>query len=292
MSRPRILVTGRGTSGSWQIRGVQLGRAMGATVDANASAATIAAHDVVVVVKRGTDDLLQRIHASGRPMVWDVVDAWPQPAGSEWGRPACMHWLALRLRAMRPAACIAATNGMARDIEEFHVPALRVWHHARPGQPINPIREQMLVVGYEGSEAHLGTWRRHLEAACRQLGLQLVLQPAHLADVDVVVALRQATGYAARAWKSNVKLANAQGSGTPAIVGLDRSYADTDLGDNAVAVASPQALVAALRGLAPQPLRATLSASMRLDAPTLQTCATAYAEFLAAVAAQQQARHT
>lgn len=281
----RVLITGRGTSGSWQIRGVQIGRAIGATVEANANAATIAAHDVVVVVKRAPDDLVQRIHASGRPLVWDVVDGWPQPGGNDWPRPACLSWLALRLRALRPIGCIAASRGMAADIEELGYPALPVWHHARPGQPVNPIREHVGLVGYEGSEAHLGTWRGHVEAACRQLGLRFVLQPQHLADVDVVVALRAATGYAARHWKSNVKLANAQGSGTPAIIGPERAYFDTDRGDNADAIASPQALLVALRDLAPRGVRAMRSVSMRQDAPTLQACAAEHLEFITALVA-------
>ena len=45
-----LLVTGSGKSGSWQIRGVELGRAIGATVLANAI--DIGPFDVALVVKR------------------------------------------------------------------------------------------------------------------------------------------------------------------------------------------------------------------------------------------------
>lgn len=287
---PRILITGKGTSGSWKIRGEQLGAAIGATVVAQASRAVIDAHDLVVLVKRGPEDLVRRIRESGKPLVWDVVDAWPQPTGSNWPREACLQWLRQRLHELRPAACIAATRVMQRDIEAERVPALCVWHHARPGLQVNPIREQMRLVGYEGSEAHLGTWRQHIDAACQELGLRFVLQPQHLADVDVVVALRQANGYAAMQWKSNVKLANAQGSGTPAIVGMERSYADTDRRGYAAAVAYPQDLVQALHDLAPKWNRARLGAAMRDDAPGLGACAAAYLDFLTSVAAQQAGR--
>jgi hypothetical protein len=290
MSGPRILITGKGTSGSWKIRGEQLGRAIGATVVAQASRAVIEAHDLVVLVKRGPEDLVRRIHESGKPLVWDVVDAWPQPAGSQWPRPACLQWLRQRLNELRPAACVAATRGMERDIQAERVSALCVWHHARPGLQVNPIREQMRMVGYEGSEAHLGVWRQHVDAACRELGLQFLLQPHQLADVDVVVALREANGYAAMQWKSNVKLANAQGSGTPAIVGMERSYADTNRRGYAAAVASPQDLVQSLRDLAPKWERARLGAAMRDDAPGLGACAAAYLDFLTSVAAQQAGR--
>lgn len=284
---PRILITGKGTSGSWKIRGEQLGRAIGATVVAQASRAVIEEHDLVVLVKRGPDDLVRRIRESGKPLVWDVVDAWPQPAGSDWRREACLQWLRQRLNDLRPAACVAATETMQYDIEAEHVPALCVWHHARPGLQVNPIREQMRLVGYEGSEAHLGTWRQHIEAACQELGLRFVLQPQHLADVDVVVALRQATGYAAMQWKSNVKLANAQASGTPAIVGKERSYADTNRRGFAQSVDSPKDLVQALHDLAPKWKRAQLGEAMRHEAPTLGACALSYYDFLTSVAAHR-----
>lgn len=286
---PRILITGKGTSGSWQIRGVQLGGAIGATVMAHASRAVIDAHDVVVLVKRGPEDLVRRIHESGKPLIWDVVDAWPQPVGNAWSQEACLHWLRGRLRDLRPAACVAATPAMESEIEAERVPALCVWHHARPGQAINPVRKQLHTIGYEGSEAHLGGWLAHLEAAARRARLQFVLQPAQLADVDIVVALRDQAGYAARQWKSNVKLANAQGSGTPAIVGVECAYRATASRAEFV-IANPRDLVLAIEHFRPVAVRRAAADAMLPAAPSLQACAATYLEFIAAVAAQQAGR--
>ena len=77
----RILVTGGGTSGSWKIRGEQLGEAICADVLPRAGFADCSAAELIVVVKRAPPELLDTVRRSGRPWVWDVVDAWPQRPG-------------------------------------------------------------------------------------------------------------------------------------------------------------------------------------------------------------------
>jgi hypothetical protein len=76
-----VLVTGSGRSGSWIIRGEQLGRAMGATVLANAI--DIGPFDVAVVVKRPPVDLVRRIHTAAVPLVWDIVDRGQAPVADD-----------------------------------------------------------------------------------------------------------------------------------------------------------------------------------------------------------------
>ena len=117
-----LLVTGSGKSGSWQIRGVELGRAMGATVLANAI--DIGPFDVAVVVKRPPVDLVRRIHDAAVPLVWDIVDAWPQPHGNAWGRAEGINWLAGMISTIRPRALVAATQAMAADCKVFGLPVL------------------------------------------------------------------------------------------------------------------------------------------------------------------------
>ena len=92
----KLLFTGRGTSGSWQIRGLQLAKAMGAT--ALPQARDIGPYDMAVIVKRAEPDLVARIHAAGVPLIWDVVDAYPQPIGNTWDRPKCIAWLRQQVR--------------------------------------------------------------------------------------------------------------------------------------------------------------------------------------------------
>lgn len=224
----KILVTGRGVSGSWKVRGEQLGAAIGATVEPKAS--KIAGFDLVILVKRERADLLYRLHASGVPIVWDVVDSWPQPAGNSWDQAQCMGWLRAEVAKIRPMGIVAATKVMAEDCAEFGVPVLSLPHHARPGLTINPIRREVKTVGYEGGTQYLGRWERVLEAECKARGWRWVMNPPSLCELDIGIAVREQDGYAAKQWKSNVKLANFQGSGTPCVLNGEAGYRETQRG--------------------------------------------------------------
>lgn len=271
-----ILVTGSGSSGSWQIRGVQLGAAIGATV--LAKAVDIDPFDAAIVVKRPPLDLVSRIHRAGVPLIWDVVDAWPQPAGNDWCRSACMDWMRDQMAAIRPAAVVAATKAMAKDLWEFGVPVLALPHHARPGQRRNPIR-QAAVVGYEGAENYIRAWRPVIEAACRIRGLQFVINPPDLDQVDIVLALRDSTGYAPRNWKSNVKLANAQGTGTPIIACTESGYLETSCGAE-VWADTPAEFQLALDDLRDTAHRRALSVTLAAAAPRIDAVAATYLAWL------------
>lgn len=225
-----ILVTGKGKSGSWAIRGCQLGAAIGATVIPNASESDIRRSDLVVLVKRPTDEILAYCRKHSRPIVWDVVDAWPQPHGNDWDRDICMDWLRSQVFAIKPRAIVAATQKMADDCSHFGVPVLWLPHHHRPGIERNPIRERIEVVGYEGGEAYIHKWKRYISVACDNIGARFVVNPQRLADVDVVLALRDARGYAPRNWKSGCKSENAKGSGTPIIACREAGYLELSCG--------------------------------------------------------------
>lgn len=270
-----MIVTGRGTSGSFAIRGVQLGAAIGATVEANATKPK--GYDLAIVVKRCPSDLLHRLRQAGVPIVWDVVDGWPQPHGNLWDRGQCLAWLRGKVAEFNPVGLVAATRAMADDCAEFGLPALWLVHHARPGQKRNPLREKVRTVGYEGGEAYLGRWRGVLEQECKQRGWSFVVNPPALADLDIVVALREADGYAARKFKSNVKLANAQGSGTPSIVNREAGYLETCCPEQHFADTDAE-LHAALDALTPLDARRAQVAQYR--APLLEDVAEKYRAWL------------
>lgn len=272
----KVLITGRGTSGSWQIRGVQLGQVLNAAVVPNA--VDVAAYDLAVLVKRPTPDLLDRLHAVKVRIIWDVVDAWPQPAGNDWGREQCLKWLADQVAEIRPAGIVAATQAMATDCERFGVPVLALPHHARPGLRMNPIRP-IKVVGYEGGEQYIARWRPVIEAECTRRGWQFVTQPAELADIDIVLALRDSSGYAPRNWKSGVKLANAEGSGTPVVCGREAGYLETASGAERWAD-TPEELAAAFDSLDPTEERLAASRRLKDAAPSIDSIATTYLSWL------------
>jgi hypothetical protein len=221
----RTLILGNGKSGSWRIRGEQLGNAIGATVAVRPG--DIVGFERAVFVKRVDARALDLVRKAKLPVIWDIVDAWPQPHGNTWNQDACLRWLKGQLEAIKPYAVVAATKTMKEDIVKkigFKGPILALPHHARPGQAINPIRPEVRRVGYEGGVAYLGAWAELLERECAKRGWTFVLNPPALADLDIVVAFRDARGYAARQWKSNVKLANAQGSGTPFVGNPEAGY--------------------------------------------------------------------
>lgn len=272
----RVLMTGRGKSGSWAIRGQQLGKAIGANVIPNAL--DVAPYDLAVLVKRPTEELLRRLHRSEVPVIWDVVDAYPQPAGNAWNRPRCFEWLADQVKGIRPAAIVAATRAMADDCHMFGLPVLTLPHHARPGLRQNPIRP-LKVLGYEGGQQYLGRWFPIIQRQCAERGLEFVLNPAEVSDVDILLALRDCDGYAPRHWKSNVKLANAQGSGTPVICNREAGYLETASGAEQWAD-NEEELSAALDLLTPIEARRTAAKVLRDAAPEIESIAATYLAWL------------
>lgn len=275
----RILVVGNGKSGSWKIRGEQLGRAIGATVDPFAENGA-KGFDLAIVVKRTRADVLQRLRAAGVPLVWDIVDAWPQPVGNTWDQAKCITWLRNAIAAMQPHALVTATRQMLVDART-PLPAIALPHHVRPGLKRNPVRPEVRKVGYEGGEHYLGKWRAVLERECAARGWEFVVNPPDLADLDIVVALRDCPGYAPEAWKSNVKLANAQGSGTPFIGVPEMGYVETKCGAELWAHSEVQ-LIKALNKLTSFGMRAAISEQLREHAKqySLDVVAQQYAYWL------------
>lgn len=227
----KILVTGRGSSGSWKVRGEQIGHALGAMVKPLAGLSDMRAADVILVVKRVPDELLANLRRSGRPWVYDIVDAYPQPECSMWNREQAIAWVRNYVQRLRPAAVIWPNQRM-RDDCNGDIPGGTVYHHCRPGMRRNPIRERILTVGYEGSERYIHEWLPVIERECRARGARFVMNPPDLAALDVVLALRggERDCYCTRQWKSNVKLANAHGSGTPFIGASECGYIETRCG--------------------------------------------------------------
>lgn len=273
------LVTGKNRSGSWQIRGEQLGRAIGADVVLRAE--KVSGYDLAIVIKRAPFDTLRRIRVAHVPLVWDIVDAWPQPEGNSWGRSRCLEWLRGELEGMRPQAVITTTKKMAEDVAEagFKGPVLALPHHARPNQSVNPIRGNVGVVGYEGGEQHLGPKRDWVVDECTPRGWNFVLNPPALAQLDIVVAFRHLSGYAANKWKSNVKLANAQGSGTPCVLAYEAGYEETASGAECWASTSEQ-LRAAFDFLTPVAVRKEKAAQLLCSAPSLIGISSGYRQWL------------
>lgn len=224
----RILVTGSGCSGSWKIRGVQLGAALGAVVSPRASLAQCKDADIIVGVKRVPPETLQAIRDSRKPWVWDVVDAWPQPAGVSYNRMQAVKWLRAALDSASPSAVVWPTRAM-QDDAGYARPQKVVYHHAWPKYQPAPLNEVVRRVGYEGGTRYLGRWAGPLRKLCAMVGAELVIN-GDLSTCDIGVALRDAGGYPAQQWKSNCKLANLQALGIAAICSPESGYRETSSG--------------------------------------------------------------
>lgn len=249
-----ILFTGKGTGGSWKIRGDQLGGATG-KVRPKASLQECRAADLIVVVKRINGPFFRSVLQSGTPWIWDLVDFYPQPQCSTWSRSRAINWLRSQIKAANPDGIIWPNARMQEDAE---LPGEVIYHHARPA-PLNPLREQVRVIGYDGCVDYLGSWQPILQRLCAARGWQFKTG-IPLDQMDIVVALRDGkyNGYVQANWKSNVKLANAHGTGTPFIGAPEPGYLETATGEERF-ITSEAELAAALDDLADYETRKRVS---------------------------------
>jgi hypothetical protein len=271
----RVLITGNGSSGSWGIRGDQLGGAIGADVIPRATSVT--GYDVCVIVKRHPHSIVQACRDARVPLVWDVVDPWPQPRGNNWSEDEAKAWLHTELMRVNPVLAIAATHRMAADIRAMGWRSVCVPHHAHPAITRNGVRPEVSVVGYEGSLSQLGAWIGVVQAECDRRGWRFVLNGDYR-TYDIVLGLREATGYPASAWKSCVKLANAQAASVPFVGSLEWGYAEIRVPGIERFVQSPGGLRQAFDALAPEKERRRVADWMATTAPllTLENAATQY----------------
>lgn len=277
----RILVVGVGR-GSWEVRGRQLGAAIGARVTSSPTVADWKWADLCVIVKRGFESFAKTAARFGVPIVWDAVDFWQQP---EENQTSVEDAPALARRCMggiTPALIIGATQAMAKALGGVYLP-----HHSRPGLVPTPPRETVKTVAYEGTKKYLGRWHGWLTEACEQRGWSFVVNPPNLAEADIIVAFRDGRwdGPICREWKSGVKVVNAMAAGRP-IVGQSTA-AISELRPACEIVESPHVqLNAAFDALAPRAARERVFTDPLAGVAkeyTLSAVAARYREILSAV---------
>ena len=273
-----VLFTGRGTGGSWAIRGDQLGGKIGrakgkATLDDMREA------DLIVLVKRPAPGMIDNISKSGKPWVWDVVDFYPQPACTDWSKDKAIEWVRNQIKAFATLAVIWPNQRMADDCGAG-AGDLVLYHHHRIGMARNPVLDAVRVVGYEGGKV-LGKWEKALASLCRERGWKLAVNAGTHADWDVCVAFRDTpfNGYVQRHWKSNVKLSNCHGSGTPFIGSKESGYTETEAGGE-VWCDNIDGLSEAFDAVEPWQYRSMVSESFLASAITLDDSANALNRWL------------
>lgn len=263
----QILTTGKGSSGSWQIRGVQLGGKVG-TVKPRATIDDCLKSDVIVWVKRICPEFIS-VKQSGKPWIWDLVDFYPQPQCSKWSKQQAVDWVNLQIEHYKPDGIIWPNSQMMNDCG---LAGEVIYHHGRQA-PLNPVRERVRVVGYEGSEKYLGRWRVAIEAECKRRGWTFKTGvPLHETDICVAFRDGEFNGYAQSHWKSNVKLANCHITGTPFIGLPEPGYRETMSGDECFAY-SVSDLPVLFDILEPKKTRQEISQSFRQSSISLHSVA-------------------
>lgn len=234
----KILFTGKGSSGSWKIRGLQIANALGAQAFAKASFKLCSQADLIVAVKRLDPQLIDNINRSGRPWVWDLVDFYPQPTCTSWTREKAVSWVAKAVENLRvkPVGIIWPCAKMMDDctpsLQSYEFRNRVIYHHHRPGLCAAPPRKKLSCLGYEGSPNYIVPFLPSIRAACERLNVEFVVNPERLTDCDALLALRcpSTNGYVQRNWKSNVKLANAHAVGVPFLAQRESAYLETASG--------------------------------------------------------------
>lgn len=236
-----VLFVGSGHGGSWQIRGLQIGKALGARVTSRPMDADWHWADLVVLVKHAAEQYGADARASGARIVWDVLDWWKQPEQNQCDIQDVINDIHAIQREFRIDALIGATQAMADELGGICIP-----HHSRPGLRPLKVRDRIGLVAYEGTPKYLGSWRRAIETICFERNIRFAVNPPDLAEADVIVAFRgeQWDGPICRRWKSGVKYANAIALGRPVLT--QRSEAFFEVGTCGALVDAPSALAGML----------------------------------------------
>lgn len=208
-----VLIVGAG-KGSWEMRGLQIGAALGASMSSQPTDADWQWADVAILIKKHAERWAPQAHRFRVPIVWDVLDCWGQPGENRWTVDEGKRHIAVLQQRIKPVAMIAATQRMAADIGGEYIP-----HHCRWGLRPQPIRAHVWTVAYEGSERYLGVWEPAIRKTCQRRGWRFVINGADVSTADILVAFRDGMwdGPICRAWKSGVKFVNAIAAGRPMV---------------------------------------------------------------------------
>lgn len=272
----KILIVGNG-KGSYQMRAIQLGAAIGACVTTSPADAEIKAADVVVLVKKHGAPFASTVRKFGKPIVWDALDFWSQPRENGADEALAFAILKNHINAIKPTLTIGATRAMAEACGGAYLP-----HHSWKGLTPTSARGKVQTVAYEGSPIYLGRWAEWLQAECRARGWAFVLNPPDLRVADLIVSLRdgQWDGWICQQWKSGVKLVNAIAAGRPVI--SQHSAAMRELQPNGSVVETRSQLSSALDAWVDVDARAAVVEHCCAIAPhyTLEAVASQYRAIL------------
>lgn len=264
---------------SFVIRGRQLAEAIGARAVFRPTPEDLATADIIVAVKRCSAELARAIRKTGKPWVYDILDCWGQPRQSKMKPADARAWLRSRINELEPTGLVCTTTTMLTDICPRQ-PALVLPHHGW-ARSINPIRDEAAVIGYEGHPRYLEGWHETIERVCDKRRLSFFANPSDFGSIDIVLAVRGEAwdGYPSRSWKSNVKVANAQITGTPVIAMAEAGCQEFESGGEEW-IDGPRDLEEAVDRLLPWSVREDRAKRLLAGAITIGSVAGRYRHWL------------
>ncbi len=271
--------------GSFEMRGRQLGAALGARVCTAPSESDLRWADVVVLIKRAGLAWCDYVHTFDKPIVWDALDFWEQPSQNGLSEMDARALLQRTIAKIRPTLTIGATQAMADACGGVYLP-----HHSWEGLTPTLPRAEVTTVGYQGKKMYLGRWFQTVNDECERRGWTFVANPADLRTCDLLVAFRdgQWDGWMCREWKSGVKIINAIAAGRPIITQPSAAFSELPYCGSSVEDLSERLTVAlSLWDYADD--RAALAVQSRAAEFTLQSVASRYRQILQAVARSKAA---
>ena len=231
-----VLFTSKSSAGSWQIRGQQIScmRSNWKAIN-KPTESDVAKCDILCVVKKPDLNIIDLARKMGKIIVYDIVDSWAQPDDGQkyTNKELARDFFARAWEQINADAYIFPTRRMQDDLGLLVKKSITIYHHHWPQIGLNPLRQKVRTLGYEGAD-YLGEWFPIIENICKMNDIEFVMNPTNYNDLDLVVLVRGGVhgNFLSRNYKSNVKLANAYASGTPALVHYDEMSAhDTDNGD-------------------------------------------------------------
>ena len=236
------------SAGSWEIRGKQIAGMRSNWLAINKpSKSIIDEADIICVVKKPNFKIIEIARKKNKPIVYDILDSWQQPSDDRacLNKEDAINLFSKKWKEIDADGYIFPTKNMENILGTLVKNKVTIYHHYWPQIKINPIRKIVKKVGYVGNKNFLGMWGHKLDQLCKKKDIEFVINPEDFIDMDVVVLTRGGdyANYLAKNFKSNVKLANAMGSGTPALIHYrEMSAHDTDSGDSLFFTDHPDSL--------------------------------------------------
>ena len=231
-----VLFTSRSGAGAWKVRGEQIAATRTNWWALNKPKPDdVNKCDVLCVVKRPDFELIEFAKQKNKIIIYDIVDSWAQPSdGVKYTNKAGAKKLFLGMWSdIKADGFIFPTWTMSKQLGSLVTLSTTIYHHYLPNIGRNPVRKEVKTIGYEGGD-YLGPWQNLIQKKCKTYNIEFLFNPKTYTDMDIAILARGGDhgSYLSRNYKSNVKLANAYGSGTPVLVHFDEMSAhDTDDGD-------------------------------------------------------------